>query len=277
LPLEHDPSTSCGPVQGRKRLAGACLIEITRVRPDPAQPRKRLDPAAQAELVASVKRHGILQPVTVRYVTSDNIYQIIAGERRYLAARGAGLTEIPCWIQTPREEEVLLHQIVENWQRLDMHPYDLADALATLRDGAGMSQKQIAQDTGKSEGEISKLFALLDLSPAVQKLARDDSTGRITKRHLYAVRALPPDRQEAIIRKTQEHGLTAHETEKLVSREEERLQGAPGRRGAPVSYHRFRTANATVSLTFRKKEVTTDDILGALDEVRAIVEQRGSQ
>jgi len=161
LPLEHDPATSSGPVQGRKRLAGASLLDIARVRPDPLQPRKRFDAGAQAELVASVKRHGTLQPITVRYVSGDDVYQVIAGERRYLAARTAGLPEIPCWIQTPREEE--------------------------------------------------------------------------------------------------------------------KLQAAPARRGAPVSYHRFKTAGATVSLTFRRKEVTTEDMLGALDEVRAIVERRGSK
>jgi len=277
LPLERDPSSNAGPIQGRKRLGGAYLIETSRIRPDPAQPRKRLEQDAQAELVASVRRHGILQPVTVRYVSGEDIYQIIAGERRYLAARGSGLTEIPCSIQTPREEEVLLHQIVENWQRLDMHPYDLADALARLRDSAGMSQKQIAQATGKSEGEISKLLALLDLSPVVQELARDDGTGHITKRHLYAVRSLSPDRQEAVIRKTQAQGLTAQETEQIASKEEGRPHDRPARRGAPVSYHRFRTTNATVSLTFRRKEVTTEEILGALDEARAIVEQRSSQ
>jgi len=276
LPLAGNPATSAGPVQGRRRLGGASLIEIGRLRPDPQQPRKRYEPAAEAELLASVKRHGILQPITVRYVAGEDGYRIIAGERRYRAARSAGLAEVPCWIQTPREEEVLLHQIVENWQRLDMHPYDLADALARLRESTGMSQKEIAEATGKSEGEISKLFALLDLSPAVQKLARDDTAGRITKRHLYAVRTLPAERQEAVLRQSQEQGLTAQETEKLASREQQKLEGSPARRGAPVSYHRFRTTNATVSFTFRRKDVGPEDILAALDEVRVTVARRAS-
>ena len=71
----------------------------------------------------------------------------------------AGLAEIPCWVQSPKEDEVLQHQIVENWQRLDMHPYDLADALARLRDANSYSQRDLARETGKSEVEISKLLA----------------------------------------------------------------------------------------------------------------------
>ena len=166
------------------------MIALDRICPDPAQPRKNLDTKAQQELTAAVKRHGILQPITVRYIESDNIYQIITGERRYHAAREAGLMEIPCWVQTLKNEDVLLQQIVENWQRADLHPYDLADALARLRDANGYTQKDLARATGKSEGEISKLLAILELDPAVQKAARQDETGRITKRHLYAVAKL---------------------------------------------------------------------------------------
>ena len=89
-------------------------------------------------------------------------------------------------MQDLKEDQVLQHQIVENWQRLDMHPFDLADALARLRDANGYSQQDLARETGKSEGEISKLLAILDLDPAVQKAAREDQSGRITRRHLYA-------------------------------------------------------------------------------------------
>ena len=119
-----------GSLDGRRRLGGAFAIACDRIRPDPTQPRRRLDTDAQKELNASVERLGILQPITVRYVEAEDVYRIITGERRYHAACAAGLPEIPCWVQSPKEDEVLLHQIVENWQRLDMHPFDLADALA---------------------------------------------------------------------------------------------------------------------------------------------------
>ena len=123
-----------------------------------------------------MRRLGILQPITVRYIETENIYRIITGERRYHAACEAGLAEIPCWVQSPKEEEVLLHQIVENWQRLDMHPYDLADALARLRDANGYSQQDLARETGKSEGEISKLLG--DSRPRPGRPERSRETTR---------------------------------------------------------------------------------------------------
>jgi ParB family chromosome partitioning protein len=114
LSLAEEPKPTTGPLEGRSRLAGAYSIDVSRIQPDPKQPRRRLEAAAQADLVASVRQLGILQPVTVRFLESENIYQIVTGERRYRAAKEAGLTEIPCWIQTPKEEDVLVHQIVEN-------------------------------------------------------------------------------------------------------------------------------------------------------------------
>src|SRR5207245_4101503 len=118
----------------QRRLAGAFLIKLEHIRPDPAQPRKTIDSKRLQELVASVREHGILQPVSVRFVPESSCYFIIAGERRYQAAKEIGLIELPCWVQRPDERQVLVHQVVENWQRADLHPFDLADALAELRD-----------------------------------------------------------------------------------------------------------------------------------------------
>ena len=215
-----------------------------------------------------MKRLGILQPIAVLYVPQDSIYRIITGERRYNAAKSAGLKEIPCWVQTPKDEAVLLHQIVENWQRSDMHPFDLADALARLRDASGFSQKDLALHTGKSEGEISKLLSILTLDPAVQKLARDDATGRITKRHLYAVARLQKATQTEVIQQSLGDGLTAAEVEKLV--DSKRKEASMSKKiGAPVKNVRFKTLAATVTVTFRRNTWTDADIAAALDEARA--------
>jgi ParB family chromosome partitioning protein len=187
----------------------------------------------------SVKRLSILQPITVRYIEVGDIYRIISGERRYRAACEAGLAEIPCWVQSPKEGEVLLRQIVENWQRLEMHPYDLADALARLRDANSYSQRALARETGKSEGEISKLLGLLDLDPAVQKLARDDQTDHTTRRHLYAIRALPAERQLTLLRRAQQEAMTAMDIEAVGSQEDRghRQSQAPWDTGQPPPFH----------------------------------------
>jgi ParB family chromosome partitioning protein len=267
LPSPETAGINSPSLDGRRRLGGAFAIARDRIRPDADQPRRRFDTDAQKELNDSVKRLGILQPITVRFLEAEGIYQVISGERRYHAACEAGVAEIPCWVQSPKEEEILLHQIVENWQRLDMHPYDLADALARLRDANGYSQRDIARETGKSEAEISKLLALLTLAPAVQKVAREDEKGIFTRRHLYAIRTLPAEEQVSLMQRAQKETVTAVQMEELAAERAQALKGRR-RRGAPVSHHRFSTSQALVSITFRKKDVTTEDIVRALDEAR---------
>ena len=202
-----------------------------------------------------------MQPITVRYIEGQKIYQIISGERRYHAALSAKLTEIPCWIQNPREEEILVRQIVENWQRSDLSPFELADALAAIRDANKYSQDELAKLTGKPKGEISKLLALLSLAPEVQKQARQDQT--LTRRQLYAVSQVPVARQVELVKEVQRRGLKVKETEELVRRE----KLAPIRRGTPhMTMRRFHTSAAIVTVSFRKRSVDDADVLTALKE-----------
>jgi len=249
-------------LDGRRRLTGAYLIDIGRLRPDPTQPRRQLDAQAQQELINSVRQFGIMQPITVRYLEAQKLYQIISGERRYHAALGAKLSEIPCWIQTPREEEVLVRQVVENWQRRDLSPFELADALAAIRDAHKYSQDDLARMTGKPKGEISKLLALLSLSSQAQQLARNDPI--FTRRQLYAVSQLAPGRQALLLEEVRRQGLKAEETEELVRREKQPAH----RRSAPTTMRRFQTAGAIVTVTFRKQSVADVDVATALDEAR---------
>lgn len=274
MPLSSDAGSAVASFEGRRRLGGAFLIDLDRIEPDADQPRKRFDTTAQRELNASVARLGILQPITVRFVEERNIYRIITGQRRFEAAKQANLQQLPCWVQTPKDDEVLLHQIVENWQRADMHPFDLADALARLRDENGYTQKQIAQQTGKSEGEISKLLSLLTLAPDVQQIARADQTGRITKRHLYALGRLKKAEQADIMERTLSDNLTAADLEKLVD-SRRKGDGIRHKNGASAKLVRFRTSGATVTVTFHRTTWTDADIAAALDEARAGVGNSG--
>lgn len=219
-----------------------------------------------------MRRLGILQPIAVRYLEAEDIYQIIFGERRYEAARTAGRHEVPCWVKTPKAEDVLLHQVVENWQRAELHPYELADALAVLRDANGYSQKQLADLTGKPGSEISRLLSLLKLNPAVQQAARREETGALSRRHLIALAQLPAPDQEGALEAVQVKNLTALDTERFVQEAKSRRLGEK-RRGAPAGEKlRYRTSKATVTLAFRRKEVTAEDIHAALDEVREQVD-----
>jgi ParB-like chromosome segregation protein Spo0J len=128
------------------------------------------------------------------------------------------------------------------------------------------SPKELAQETGKSEGEISKLLAILTLDPDVQKLAREDTTGSITKRHLYAIVKCSPQAQHAAIHSIVRHQLTVEDTDRLVAKERSKAQ--PAKRGAPVTRLTFRTSQATVVMTFRRKKVNNDDVLRVFDEVK---------
>lgn len=241
-------------------------MPIHRIRPDPDQPRKRVDPLYIEELTETVRRHGILQPITLRYVEEDDIYLILSGECRYRAAMAAGLETVPVWVKTPKSEEILVHQVIENWARSDLNPFELADSLSQIRDANRYTQTELAKVTGKNKSEISRLLSLLELDPAVQRIARDDSTGRITKRHLFAIARLDVDKQRQLIRRVQQNDLTALDVERYVTRYHS-SQSATGKKGAPVTRRRFATSHASVLITFRKGEVTDEDLLFAISEV----------
>ncbi len=252
----------------RRTLGGAFYINIDIIQPDPKQPRKAFDAAALQELTDSIRTHGILQPITVRHLPEQHMYQIITGERRYRAARDAGLTEMPCWEQAPADRDILVRQIVENWQRADLHPFDLADTLVRLRDQENYSPKQLAELTGKPESDISKILSLLKLNPAIQAQCRQDMTGGVSRRHLEALAKLPEQRQIEIHAQVTTGNLTAKDTERLVQRKLEEQRGELTR-GAPIGTKRkFVTPKATVVISFRRKSVGIEDVLEALDDAK---------
>jgi len=151
--------------------------------------------------------------------------------REYQASKLAELPSIPCIVSNPEEDQILVRQIVENWERAQLHPFEIADALAQLRDDKGYTQKKLAEETGKPEAEISKFLKLLDLDPAVQRDARADTTGTLSFRHLYNVARLETSEQAAIVSAVREQRLTATDTEKSVRKSIER-RATTAKRGA---------------------------------------------
>jgi ParB family chromosome partitioning protein len=268
LPLGNDAPVAPGEQRGRERLKGAFLIDIDRIRPDPEQPRRSVQKESLQELAASVRRLGVVQAISVRYIAEDDMYQIISGERRYQASKLAEQTSIPCIVSNPEEREIRVRQIVENWQRAQLHPFEIADSLGQLRDENKYTQRQVAEEIGKSEAEVSKFLKLLDLAPDVQKAARTDPTGVLSFKHLYQIARTEPAEQAALVETVREQRLSAVDTEKLVRKTIERRTASP-KRGAPVTRIQYVTAKAKVVLTFRKQNVEPADILAALDEARA--------
>ena len=150
--------------------------------PNPHQPRRDFDEGALRELSESIRRYGILQPLTVR--RTENGYELIAGERRLRAAKLAGLREVPCLLARSSEEESALLALIENLQRRDLHYLEEAAAIAQLIAAYGLSQEQAAEKLGKSQSAIANKLRLLRLSPACTRLLRENG---LSERHARAL------------------------------------------------------------------------------------------
>ena len=157
-------------------------ISTTRIRPNPQQPRRSFPEDALAELTESIRRYGILQPLTVR--RTDEGYELIAGERRLRAAKLAGLREVPCLLARSSEEESALLALIENLQRRDLHYLEEAAAIARLIATYGLSQEQAAERLGKSQSAIANKLRLLRLSPDCVRLLREHD---LSERHARAL------------------------------------------------------------------------------------------
>ena len=278
LPL-RDGQTGGPAREGVSRLRGAYAIDLTRVRPDPQQPRREFNADELKNLTDSVRERGIKQPVRVWFVEADDIFQIISGERRYRAAAAAGFAELPCIIEdAPKDggviprREILVDQVVENWQRQDLNPYDLSDALKELRDDHGLSQDEIARVTGKPKSEISRFLAMQRVTPDVQKQIRQDESGRYSRRHVVALAQLAPEEQPALAERIKTEKLSAVETEREVSRRKKSHETGEAARGSPVTIRRYAIGSAKIQITFRKREDSTSEILDVLDRLRSLVE-----
>ena len=161
------------------------------IRPNPAQPRTVFHRESLEELAASIRIHGILQPLSVRRV--DSCFQLIAGERRYRAAQMAGLREIPCIVMRMDDAESGLTALLENLQRQDLNFVEEAQAFSQMMSRFSMSQEQVAKAVGKSQSAVANKLRLLRHSqPVLHKLLEHD----LTERHARALLKLPSDPQK---------------------------------------------------------------------------------
>ena len=193
--------------------AGATAeIAITQIAPNPYQPRAYFDPEKMAELVASVREHGVLQPILVRPLGTDR-YELIAGERRFRAAQTAGLTTIPALSRDMSAKEQLEIAVVENLQREDIGPMEAARAYRRLMDEFTMTQETVSARVGKSRSSIANTLRLLSLPEEAQDCVE---RGEISEGHARALLAAESD--EAIL-----HGLKIVIKKRLSVRDAEKL------------------------------------------------------
>ena len=200
---------------GEEPTGGLRQIPVTAITPNPMQPRTALDPEALAELAASIKEHGLLQPLVVTRQGPER-YQLIAGERRWQAARLAGLETVPVVIKEATPQQLLELALVENIQRADLNPLEEAAAYRQLVDEFGLTQEQVAARVGKSRVAVTNTLRLLKLPPQVQQALAD---GTIREGHARALLALPtPEAQVAALKTVVNQALSVRQTEELVRR-----------------------------------------------------------
>lgn len=164
------------------------FVPAAAILPNPSQPRTEFDPEKLEELASSIRRHGILQPLSVR--RADGTYQLIAGERRLRAAQLAGLTDVPCIVMNMTDKESGMAALLENLQREDLNYIEQARGICQLMEQWSMSQEQVAASIGKSQSAISNKLRLLRHSEPVLRALRE---GNLTERHARALLQLPSE------------------------------------------------------------------------------------
>jgi len=189
-------------------------LPVARIRPGRYQPRTRMDQQALAELAASIRAQGLMQPVLVRPVDRDK-YELIAGERRWRAAQMAGLDEVPALVREVPDESALALSLIENIQREDLNPLEEAAGLQRLVDEFKMTHEQAADAVGRSRSATTNLLRLLKLARPVQDLVME---GALEMGHARALIALDAARQIELARRVAAKGLSVRDTEALVQK-----------------------------------------------------------
>ncbi len=208
LPVRETPPTS----HERAQSAPIDRIPIDLIDPNPVQPRAAFPAAKLEELAASIKAHGVLQPLLVR--RNGSRYQLVAGERRWRAAKLAGLTELPVVVRDVPDDRLLEITLVENVQREDLNPVELARALERMVTDLGLTHEEIASRTGKDRSTISNFLRLLKLPDDVQQLLAEH---RLSMGHARAIVGLPSEAlQRQVAEKAASQGLSVRQVERLV-------------------------------------------------------------
>jgi ParB family chromosome partitioning protein len=196
---------------------GIILLDINEIKPNSKQPRKSFQDEKIDELARSIEVHGIIQPIMVR--PAGEGYEIVAGERRWRAARRAALKQIPCIVRELSEEQNMLVAIIENMQREDLNPMEEADALNQMITRFGLTQEEVSKSVGKSRPYITNALRLLKLPDQIQEMVVQ---GDLTNGHARTLLSMKDEkRQLQLANRVINEGLSVRETESMVNRENE--------------------------------------------------------
>ncbi len=200
-------------------------LKVSDIEPNRTQPRKEFNDAALAELADSIQQHGVLQPILVRPIFGGG-YQIVAGERRWRAARMAGISEMPAVIREMSDGEVMELALIENLQREDLNPLEEAQGYQSLIDTYGLTQEEVAKTVGKSRPTVTNALRLLNLPKEILEMV---NSGQLSSGHARTLLSFPS--KESMLKAAKlavEQGVSVRELEKMAKKETERAQMKPG-------------------------------------------------
>jgi len=245
------------------------MIRLDQIRPNPEQPRKALGDLG--ELTDSVRAKGVLEPLLVRFVPSEGCFYIISGERRYHAARAAGLREVPCIEKTADEAETLEIGLIENIQRKDLTPFEEADGLHRLATQFEYTHEDIAKKIGRARSSVTETLSLRNIPEVLRKKCVEH--GISSKSLLLQIARQPTEKKMVeMFQRILQGGLTRDE-----ARRERREDQAGPQRPQPFIFH-FEPQNESFKfrIQFKKSHVSRDELIITLREILSQLEGAGS-
>lgn len=201
------------PVDPSEKVNVVLNIPVDHIRPNPHQPRKEFKEESLEELSSSIRQHGLIQPITVRYL-GEKRFELISGERRLRAGKLAGLKEIPSYIREVDDEQVLAFALIENIQREELNPLEVAMGYQRLMEELNYTQNEVADQVGKNRTTVTNMLRLLTLPDFIQAALRDE---QISTGHARALINLKSEKdQKKLLKKIVEGALSVREVEKQV-------------------------------------------------------------
>jgi ParB family transcriptional regulator, chromosome partitioning protein len=255
------------PFQGRTQLREACMIRLERISADPSQPRTEFDPEALDRLAASLRQRGQLQPIRVRWDDEGGRYIVVVGERRWRAARIAGMESLACVVVAgnPSPGELLEDQLVENCLREDLKPIEQAKAFRAILDSTGLSQRQLAERLQISHVNIVRSLALLELPESVQASVEQ---GELAPQTAYEISKLGDVAEQATLAREAVGGKLKRET--IRQRVASTRKGGAGGKSRKAASRVFRTTTGRGTIEL-KKGAGAAEMLVVVEEIAGVL------
>ncbi len=269
LKMRHDSHY----VESLTSYSGAAIgrmIPVEQIHPNPDQPRKAIGDLR--DLTDSVREKGVLEPLLVRFVPREDCYYIISGERRYHAARAAGLREIPCIEKTADDAETLEIGLIENIQRKDLTPFEEADGLHRLATHFEYTHEDVARKIGRARSSVTETLSLRNIPDALRKKCIEQ--GILSKSLLLQIARQPTEKKMVeMLHRILQGGLTRDE-----ARRERREEQSGPQRPQPFIFQ-FEPENEAFRfrIQFKKSHVSRDELIGTLREILAQLEGSSSE